>query len=989
MILLMTIDKQEAFPNIPVISEPTIALFKTISGIAAALVFALGVFVLAAWLFNIRDLEILYLNPIAMKANAALMFVLTGVSLWLLQTQRVNRRTRFFSKIFASIVALIGSLTLVEYLFNIDLGIDQALFLDIPNVLMTSHAGRTSPLTAVTFVLAGTALILIDVESRKGYSLSQIIAIVWGIISLICFMGYLYNITLLYQQSSFTAMAIHTSFAFTLLSIGVLFARPDKGIMFFFVQNGFGSIMARRILAAVTLTPVLADIIIISGHRAGFYDIPYTMAFHTVIVTGVIVVIVLHTSLTLNKIDYKQRKAEAETESVARFPGENPFPVMRVSRGLNVTYVNKSSKPLIDYLGFQKDGDKLYAGKMWGDEIAGVLDSGQVRIIEILVNDRVFQFTIAPMPDKDYVNLYGSDITRLKLMEDSLNYEKRKLQNILGSMQDGIYIVNQEYTIEYANPVVIREFGSCNDMKCYSYFHGLMEPCPWCRNTEVYQGVTVRWEFTMTNTGKTYDIIDTPLINQNGSISKLEIFRDITVRKQIENDLRLLSRAIEDSMDDVHIVDMSGKILYANKAAIAMTGYSLEESVGMDVVNLANDPTFGRDVVIASVKKEGFWNGEILCKKKDGTLYTAWLIVNLVNDTTGKPVALIGTMRDITMKKVIEEAYHTSEANMRALMNSITESVCLIGIDGVFITVNDTFARRFKKESSDIVGTKMVDLLTPDVLESRMKYFDDVISTGSPAHFEDIRGETYFSSNMYPVFDENNKVSGVAVYAIDISGIKKYENYLLNSIKEKDMLTREVHHRVKNNLQIVAGLIGLQLNYVTDETYKSMFTETMNRIKSISLVHDKLYRSKGLSEVDLKDYIVNLSKELLNSFCVDRSSVEMTLDVENVVIGVDIAVPCGLIINELFTNILKYAFPDNRTGKIDISIHYKGGDNFEMVISDNGVGFPADVDFRNTKSLGLHIVNLLVRQIGGTIELDKTRGSKFTINFENHKEQYG
>ncbi|KWT78335.1 PAS domain-containing sensor histidine kinase [Candidatus Magnetominusculus xianensis] len=985
----MTIDKQEAFPNIPVISEPTIALFKTISGIAAALVFALGVFVLAAWLFNIRDLEILYLNPIAMKANAALMFVLTGVSLWLLQTKRVNRRTRFFSKTCASIAALIGSLTLVEYLFNIDLGIDQALFRDIPNVLMTPHAGRMSPLTAVNFVLAGTALLLTDVETRKGYRLSQIIAIVWGIISMICFMGYLYNITLLYQQSSFTVMAIHTSLAFTLLSIGVVFARPEEGIMIFFIQDGLGSIMARRILAVVTLTPVITDVIIISGLRAGFYDIPYTMAFHTVIITVVIVIIVLHTALTLNKIDYKQRKSEAETEIVARFPGENPFPVMRVSRGLNVTYVNKSSKPLIDYLGFQKDGDNLYAGKMWADEIAAVLDSGQMRIIEIPVNDRVFQFTIAPMPDSDYVNLYGSDITRLKLMEELLNYEKRKLQNILDSMQDGIYIVNQEYTIEYANPVVIREFGSCNDMKCYSYFHGRMEPCPWCRNPEVYQGVTVRWEFTMTNTGKTYDIIDTPLINQDGSISKLEIFRDITVRKQIENDLRLLSRAIEDSMDDVHIVDMSGKILYANKAAIAMTGYSLEESVGMDVANLANDPAFGRDVIIASVKKEGFWNGEILCKKKDGTLYTAWLIVNLVNDTTGKPVALIGTMRDITMKKAIEEAYHTSEANMRALMNSITESVALIGTDGIFITVNDTFARRFKKESSDIVGAKMVDLLTPDVLESRKKYFDGVISTGSPVHFEDIRGETYFYSNMYPVFNENNKVSGVAVYAVDITEHKKYENYLLRSIREKDMLTREVHHRVKNNLQIVAGLIGLQLNYVTDETYKSMFTETMNRIKSISLVHDKLYRSKGLSEVDLKEYIVNLSKELLNSFCVDSSSVEMTLDIEPVVVGVDIAVPCGLIINELFTNILKYAFPDKRTGKIDISIHYKGGDNFEMVISDNGVGFPADVDFRNTKSLGLHIVNLLVRQIGGTIELDKTYGSKFTINFENHKEQYG
>ncbi|MBF0458859.1 MAG: PAS domain S-box protein [Nitrospirae bacterium] len=978
-----TIDPAAAPQNTQFVSISTVALFETISAIAAATVFSLGIFVLAAWMFNIGNMEIFHFNPIAMKPNAALMLVLTGLSLWFLQTKRVNSRTRFISKACALIIALIGSLTLVEYIFNLDIGIDQAMFDDLPNLLMTTHAGRMAPVTAVTFVLTGSALFMIDLKTRKGFLPSQFIAIVWGLISLISFMGYIYDITMLYGKSSVTAMAIHTSLALVLSSMGVLFVRPGNGIMAFFVQDGLGSIMARRILAAVTLTPLLTDIIIIAGQRAGLYDVTHTEALHTMIVTGIIVGIVLRMSLTLNKIDYKQRESEAETKSVASFPDENPYPVIRIDGKLDVLYMNRSSKPLFTSLGFHKNGDSLTADEKWLSLIASSLDSGHVTGVDIPVDGRVFLFTIAPMQNKQYVNLYGFDITERKLAEKALIYEKNKLQNILDSMQEGIFIVNQDFTIEYANPVVVREFGSYEDIKCYSYFYGTKDSCPWCKYEEVFQGKTVRWELTMPQTGKTYDIIDTPIGNQDGSISKLEMFRDITDRKKMENDLRLFSQAIEETIDTVHIVDMSGKIIYANKAAAKLTGYSTGESIGMDVVKIAADKDFSANVIIPAIYYRGSWEGEVLCEKKDGTLFTGWLAASRVNDNDGKPVAMIGTLRDITSRKEIEQAYRLAEVNMRALMNSITESVCLVDTNGILLTVNDTFARRFNRESREVIGTNLTDILTPDVCEARREYFEEVISTGLPVNFEDVRDGINFSTNMYPVLDDNNKVSGIAIYASDITVRKKYENYLLDSIREKEMLMREVHHRVKNNLQIVAGLIGLQLNHVTDETYKAMFTETRNRIKSIALVHDKLYRSKGLAEVDFKKYISELSIELFSSFGVDKKCIALAIDMENIIIGVDIAVPCGLIINELFTNILKYAFPDRMIGEIIISVHANNEGKFEMVISDNGVGFPENVDFRNTKSMGLHIVNILVKQIGGTIELDKTNGSKFTINFEN------
>ncbi|MBF0553280.1 MAG: PAS domain S-box protein [Nitrospirae bacterium] len=979
-----TIIASKVSTDSPIISATVTDLFKSVSGITSVFIFAIGVIVFAGWLFNVETLRILYFSPVEMKANAAIAFVLTGLSLWFVQTQRVSSRTRFMSRACASVIALIGLLTLFEYLFNLNIGIDQALFMDIPDAAITSNAGRMAPFTAVEFVLIGIALFLIDVEVRWRLKPSQFIAIVMGLIALVSIMGYVYGIASIYTPSLYNAMALHTALAFLMASIGILTARPDKGIMIFLVRDSIGSVMARRLLIAAMLTPLLIDTILVSGQIAGFYGVNHTLAIDDMLLMFILIGIVLHTSIYLNKIDDQRKQAEEETKSIARFPDDNPFPVIRIDRELNVVYNNKASQPMLTDLGIHKGGDSLIADVKWRDLIAVALASGHVSSVEIPVDGKVFHFTIAPIQDMNYVNLYGYDITKRKSAEKALDYEKSKLQNIMDSMQDGIFIVNRDFKIEYANPVIIKEFGAYENIKCFSYLWGAKGSCPWCKNEGVFKGgKSVRWELTIPNTSKTYDIIDTPITNPDGSISKMEIFRDITARKQMENDLRLFSQAIEETIDNVHIADMAGKIIYANKAATKMTGYSFAESVGMDVDNLVKDKDFAKNVIIPSIYFKGAWEGEILCEKKDGTTYFGWLAATLFNNTDGKPLAMIETLRDITAKKAIEDAYRIAEANMLALMNAITESVALINIDGVFITVNDTFARRFNKDSSEIVGKTLKDVLKPDLFESRQRHFNEVIRTGKSVHFDDSRNEFNFSINFYPVFNDNNKVSGVAIYASDITLRKKYENDLLSSIKEKEVLMREIHHRVKNNLQIVAGLVGLQLNYVEDMTYRAMFNETRDRIKSIALVHEKLYRSKGLAEVDLKKYVSELSNELFISFGVDKDTIKLTLDVENAVIGIDVAVPCGLIINELFTNILKYAFPDKKMGEITISIHATDDGKLEMVISDNGAGFPEGVDFRHTKSLGLHIVNLLVKQIGGTIELDGTHGSRFIIKFDH------
>ncbi len=209
---------------------------------------------------------------------------------------------------------------------------------------------------------------------------------------------------------------------------------------------------------------------------------------------------------------------------------------------------------------------------------------------------------------------------------------------------------------------------------------------------------------------------------------------------------------------------------------------------------------------------------------------------------------------------------------------------------------------------------------------------------------------------------------------------------LTNSLAEKDVLLKEVHHRVKNNLQVISSLLNLQSGYIKDPTALQVFIESRNRVRSMALIHEKLYQSADLSRIDFEDYIRTLSNGLLAGFVGKGSKVHISVEVEKIMLPVDSAVPCGLIVNELVTNCFKYAFNAETGGQIQISMRRVDDKDLLLRVSDNGVGFPKDVDFRNTESLGMQLVTTLAEQIDGTIALMNGTGTTFEITFpEAHK----
>jgi len=206
------------------------------------------------------------------------------------------------------------------------------------------------------------------------------------------------------------------------------------------------------------------------------------------------------------------------------------------------------------------------------------------------------------------------------------------------------------------------------------------------------------------------------------------------------------------------------------------------------------------------------------------------------------------------------------------------------------------------------------------------------------------------------------------------------EQQIKSSLEEKEVLLKEIHHRVKNNMQIISSLLSLQSRYVKDEDDGEIFKECQNRVRSMAMIHENLYRSPNLAEINLQEYLQSLITGLFSSYGANPQLIITQMDLEKVSVDIDKFISCGLIINELISNSLKYAFPSNE-GEITLSLRRLDGNELEMVVADDGVGFPENLDFRRTESLGLQLVNNLVKQLDGEIELENTRGTKFTIKF--------
>ena len=337
-------------------------------------------------------------------------------------------------------------------------------------------------------------------------------------------------------------------------------------------------------------------------------------------------------------------------------------------------------------------------------------------------------------------------------------------------------------------------------------------------------------------------------------------------------------------------------------------------------------------------------------------------------------------------QKEIEESLRTSEEKYRTLFNNADDAILIIK-DNRFVDCNSKTLDIYGAKLGEIIGETPQALFSPQNQDKKsrenvLKYINKALE-GSPQVFE-WKQRRKDGSLFYGEFKLNNLNLKGGNYLMamvrDITERKIAEDKIKASLHEKEVLLREIHHRVKNNLQIVSSLLNLQSRGIDNEEVQEIFKESQARVKSMAMVHEKLYQSQNLSRIQFKDYILSLVNNLLQTYLRDPSGIQLKTDIDDVYIDINTAVPSGLIINEIISNSLKYAFDDDR-GEIKISLR-KDDDEMVLKISDNGKGFSKDFDFRTTETLGLQLVNSLVQQLDGKIEIDNTRGVGFKITFK-------
>ena len=221
--------------------------------------------------------------------------------------------------------------------------------------------------------------------------------------------------------------------------------------------------------------------------------------------------------------------------------------------------------------------------------------------------------------------------------------------------------------------------------------------------------------------------------------------------------------------------------------------------------------------------------------------------------------------------------------------------------------------------------------------------------------------------NARRVMQQGEKKQMILLAIEDVTQRKQAEDLLKDALKEKEVLLKEVYHRTKNNMNAISGLLSLQMSAIKDAGIRKMFKETQARIRSMALVNELLYKTKGLSKLDLKDYLEELTRAIAADY--KATNVRLNLDLDSAPVSLDVATPCGLIVNELLSNSMKHAFPDKRGGEISISLRAKGNE-IELAYSDNGIGFPAGFQIERSRSLGLRLINELARkQLQGSLEI--------------------
>jgi PAS domain S-box-containing protein len=604
------------------------------------------------------------------------------------------------------------------------------------------------------------------------------------------------------------------------------------------------------------------------------------------------------------------------------------------------------------------------------------------------------------LPSGEIVAVF-EDITEYKREEEALRRSEENFRRSLDESPLGVRIVTAEGETIYANQAILDIYGydSIEELKT--------TPVDKRYTPESYAEFRIRRE-------KRLQDIDTPseytvsIVRKNGEVRHLHAFRksilwdgemqyqvlydDITELKRAEEQLRYerkrFSVLSENAPFGMTMIDKDGNYIYINPKFKEILGYDLSDIPdGRTWFRKAYpDPEYRHAVISAWVEDFiGTGPGEkrpqvfaVTCK--DGTEK----IINFIPVQMETGVHVM-TCEDITERKQAEEELHKSHREWENIFQAIGHPVFILNPRHDIMTANKAAMLATGMTEQALVGKKCYKILhgKDTVVPPDGCPLEKLLSSGQMETYE-MQVElldAVFLVSCTPVFNSRGQLEKIIHIAMDITSRRQAEDALHTSLQEKDLLINEVHHRVKNNMQVISGLFDLQARLAGNPELTEMLSEGQRRIRAMALIHEKLYETKDFTRVDLVQYVRALSQELFQAYKINPGKIDLIIQTDGAVhVDIDKANPCGLILNELISNVFKHAFPGDKPGKLEIIIHETKDKEIEILVRDNGSGMPDDVDIYQPRSAGLYLLNgLVMHQLEGQIEVIRDAGTAFRV----------
>jgi len=618
------------------------------------------------------------------------------------------------------------------------------------------------------------------------------------------------------------------------------------------------------------------------------------------------------------------------------------------------------------------------------------------------------------MADGGFAGYLGSclDITEHRQIEDSLRQSEERYRTLIERLSDGVYRSTPEGKFIEVNPAMAKMLGYAGkeelmaiEIKKQLYFEEgerkvVVDKLQRAGGEEI-DVFRLRHkdghEIWVEDHGRLITDAAGKVIYHEG------ILRDIGVRRRTEEALRESEaryRSVIGALaEGVVLFGADGSIIASNASAERILGLSAAQLQGRHATNppwraIHEDgtpfPVATHPATISLDTGQSCANVVMGIHKPGGEL--AWISINsqpLLRPGEARPYAVVASFYDITERKWAEEALRESEERYRLLAENSLDLIELIDLDGNVMYASPSHYYVIGYTPNELVYQNLFSFVhhddVPQALAAINGLFNSTTRKTIELRLHQKNGEwIVMEALLSGIPGPGNAVHRILFSARDITARQQAEEHLKSSLKEKEVLLKEIHHRVKNNLQIISSLLNLQSGYIQDPHAGEMFKESRNRVKSMALIHERLYQSKDLARIDFAEYVRNLTTHLFRSYGVNTHAVGLKIGVDKILLDIDTAIPCGLIINELVTNSLKYAFPPGVAGEIHINLQRENNGQLALVVSDNGAGLPPDFDFQKTDSLGLQLVSTLTDQLEGRIQLERGSGTTFRILLRPH-----